>query len=110
VKVYLAWAGPYWKIGISRDPDSRLIALQSTKLPFLMCVIGYFYADDFKTARWVERQLHIHFNDQRVRGEWFVDIDGQDFMDKGKELLDMYRINVGVYPDKREEQNEVCSE
>ncbi len=62
------------KIGKSATPAARLAALR-TSSPTELEVVGIYQTDDMD---WLEKNLHIAFSDERVRGEWF-DIGADDF-------------------------------
>lgn len=66
--VYLiqSTSGAY-KIGRTVNPDNRL-ATFSVKLPFEVEYVCVIQCDDMY---YLERQLHAHFADKRVNGEWF---------------------------------------
>lgn len=55
----------YIKIGISRDPDSRLRLLRVDN-PHDLTVLGRFRVDEF-----AEFDAHHALRDLKVRGEWF---------------------------------------
>lgn len=54
------------KIGITRDVNRRLIALQ-TSSPYPLHILCFFPGNEE-----MERELHIAFDDLRLSGEWFL--------------------------------------
>ena len=58
----------HYKIGISKDPDSRITAF-STTMPLTIEKIHVFKAEDYRSA---EVALHERYENQRYRGEWFT--------------------------------------
>lgn len=62
------------KIGIAKDVHARVIDLQFV-CPFPVTVVGKREYPTRKAAMRAERQLHVHFAEQRIHGEWFV-LDG----------------------------------
>ena len=88
--VYLIGNTEFWfcKIGKSRNAWSRLMALDSPKLPFPLEVMSYVCVGE--AASWVEKKLHEAFKDFKVRGEWFRAIDEKEFKRKAKALHRAY--------------------
>jgi len=73
----------YVKIGRSSNPRDRLNTIQ-TASPYALWLIGQFPVND---PGHVEQQLHEHFADDHVRGEWYeLDYDAFD------DLADLARI------------------
>jgi hypothetical protein len=73
--VYVAhMAGtPFYKIGWSKDPDTRHFA--NVTLPYSMTTVPPITAIHRIETNWtymLERELHIRFTSQRAGGEWFV--------------------------------------
>lgn len=58
------------KIGLSKDPVSRIYQLNRTKSPIGYEVISLFKVDDMYR---VEKLLHSILDSRRVHGEWFKD-------------------------------------
>lgn len=58
------------KIGISGDPRKRIASLQ-TGHPEPLRLVKAIRCRTAAHARAVERDLHIHFERQRMNGEWF---------------------------------------
>jgi hypothetical protein len=58
------------KIGISGDPRGRIASLQ-TGHPEPLRLVKAIRFRTAANARAVERDLHIHFERQRMNGEWF---------------------------------------
>lgn len=56
-----------YKIGRSRDPQSRLRTFQ-VKLPFEVSYVAVIQSENMYS---LERELHNRFEQQRVNGEWF---------------------------------------
>jgi hypothetical protein len=61
------------KIGISKDPEGRLIDLQ-TGSPFTLVLLGFFQVGSFAVARTLEASVHAALAASRLAGEWF-DVD-----------------------------------
>lgn len=66
--LYLVKADKYIKIGVAKNPESRLISI-STGCPFKPEIVLIKKLD--KLCFLVERYLHIKFTDKRCNGEWF---------------------------------------
>lgn len=66
VYLFRAQNGLY-KIGISSDPAKRLASLAIGPV-----AIELVLSHPFENAKTVERDLHNHFSDKRIRGEWFA--------------------------------------
>lgn len=66
--VYVLKAGPYYKIGRTKNVESRIgtIALQ---MPF---PVELFKVINTADSAWLEKLLHCFFGDKRVNGEWFA--------------------------------------
>lgn len=71
--VYILQAGPFFKIGYSKDVDKRVSQL-STLPPFDLDLLFVIYA---KNAPSLETALHKRFADKRKNGEWF-ELDEED--------------------------------
>lgn len=65
--IYVLRAGEFYKIGRTRQLDSRIKAL-SIQLPFPVEVVHTFPSDDHVE---VEQWIHDLFADKRANGEWF---------------------------------------
>ena len=65
--VYVLQAGPYYKIGKSKDVDRRIEQL-ATLPPFDIELVHTMPTDNMGA---VEQDLHRLFNAKRVNGEWF---------------------------------------
>lgn len=68
--VYVIAADLACKIGISRDPNKRLAALQTATFLDLELVVGI-QAPTRQLAEWIEAGAHKILGDHRIRGEWF---------------------------------------
>ena len=66
--VYLLKAGPYYKIGMTKDFANRLDQIK-LQLPFPVEVIHKIETDD---PHGIETYWHKRFSDKRTNGEWFV--------------------------------------
>lgn len=77
----------YVKIGKSNDPESRLRQLkrQDTLLPLEN---DFFIEFFFRNYAYVEKRLHQHLADKRVRGEWFS-LSDEDMAKLREEFLDL---------------------
>jgi hypothetical protein len=66
--VYIVWmeTTPYYKIGFSKDPEMRMSSIFI--LPVDLIVIHTIVSN---FAARLEAELHGHFEEKRVRGEWF---------------------------------------
>lgn len=71
--VYLLQAGPYYKIGLTRNLDQRVKTL-STLPPFDLELVCAIRTGDMYT---LERELHQRFKGKRKNGEWF-ELDPND--------------------------------
>lgn len=65
--VYLLEAGPYYKVGRSKDPDNRIKTLQ-IQLPFPTEIKEVMPCDDEIEA---EKWFHAYYSERRLNGEWF---------------------------------------
>lgn len=65
--VYLASAGRFIKIGVSADPEERMVYL-STSCPEKPVLISHYPSDD---AREIERAWHVRLARYNTNGEWF---------------------------------------
>lgn len=70
--VYVVKLDKHYKIGISKTPESRL--KEFTLLPYELETIILERVIDYDKR---EKELHEHFADKRVRGEWFL-LDNND--------------------------------
>ena len=73
--VYVLSAGPYVKVGRTKNPDNRIKALK-IQLPFPVGVEAVIPCEDHVSA---ERYLHHFMRRERVNGEWF-DLSGDPYM------------------------------
>jgi hypothetical protein len=71
--LYLISGGGLIKIGIADDVQKRIKTLNLASPVPLELVASFFVSN----AMSVEGELHRHFSDKRVRGEWF-DLSRQD--------------------------------
>jgi hypothetical protein len=90
--IYVLCGGEYHKIGRSNSIERRMYEIQP-KLPFETELAFVFYTDDTVAA---ESNLHKHFADKHIRGEWFQ---------LSKEDIEWIQSHVTgfattVYPDK----------
>lgn len=74
--VYVLEAGPFYKIGRTKDLSSRIKTL-SIQLPFPVKCIAAFPCEDTAAA---ERELHERFSEHRANGEWFMIPDRKPWM------------------------------
>lgn len=65
--VYIMRAGGRYKIGVSRDVESRLRSI-ATASPFPVSLV---YAEQSPDPYGLERDIHQRLADHRVHGEWF---------------------------------------
>lgn len=68
--VYLITDGDFLKVGISKDPVTRLKGLQTANARKLSLVQTSKRMSREDAAQW-EAQLHEKYKDSRVQGEWF---------------------------------------
>lgn len=68
--IYFIKAGKYLKIGMSDDPEKRLTQLQ-TGSPLELVLSDKVKVRSESEAKAVESAMHIHFRDNRIKGEWF---------------------------------------
>lgn len=77
---YIAETGtPNVKVGVAADPHKRLRELQTgnpRQLILRAVIPGFSHLDAALAA---ERELHSKYEHYRLRGEWFVDADGEIF-------------------------------
>jgi hypothetical protein len=59
------------KIGISKDPEQRVIDLQ-TGSPYPLVLFGFFQVGSYATARMLEFTVHAALASGRLLGEWFA--------------------------------------
>ena len=65
--VYIAKADKYFKIGCTKNPKNRILALD-VKAPFPVKVVLLIPCEDMEET---EKTLHKTFANQHIRGEWF---------------------------------------
>lgn len=66
--IYLIYcATGHYKIGLSKEPEKRLLQL-NTAWPVELSLVHFFVADNAQEA---EARLHAHYSAKRVKGEWF---------------------------------------
>lgn len=70
--VYLVRLDKHYKIGISKNPKDRL--KEFTLLPYPLEDICIERVANYEQC---EEELHLHFDNKRVRGEWF-ELDEED--------------------------------
>lgn len=85
--VYLVKLDKHYKIGISVSPDERL--KEFTLLPYELENILILKVKDYDKR---EKELHEHFADKRVRGEWF-ELNEED-IEYIKEYLKEYEVRA----------------
>ena len=71
-----------YKIGISKDPNKRIRQLQF-KCPIPLKLIFTNFGHDYEFA---EKYLHLHFRNQRVKGEWF-ELSAEDILQATSQLF-----------------------
>ena len=71
--IYVLQAGPYYKIGCSKNVDRRIEQL-ATLPPFDVELVHTMPTDNMKST---EQDLHRIFNAKRKNGEWF-ELDEED--------------------------------
>ena len=78
--VYLLKAGPYYKIGKSKDVSRRVKQIK-LQLPYEAKEIHVVLTDNMTE---LETDWHRHFKAKRANGEWFMlsDLDVKEFMDQ----------------------------
>lgn len=81
--VYLIEAGGYYKIGLSRNPESRADQIDSV-LPFEGELLHTIQTGNMLSA---ENELHERYAHRKVRNEWF-DLEQREV----EEILDINRI------------------
>ena len=85
--VYLISNGTHYKIGKTKNIESRLKSLQ-TSSPSKLELISVFETGSKNRMDILERELHEHFSDNRLSGEWFdIKITKEQFLTKCEELL-----------------------
>jgi hypothetical protein len=74
-----------YKIGRSRDPETRL--RQFKNLPFRLEIMASVPCEcGLYVAQLTEHLMHIHFNNRRIEGEWFRNITVDDFCTVGNRI------------------------
>lgn len=68
--VYVIQSGDLFKIGLTKDLKSRLIALQIGSTNKLE-IVKWLPRHTFREAKALERELHRKFDAVFIRGEWF---------------------------------------
>ena len=79
------------KIGVSKDPESRLKMLQ-TGNPTELHLIAKFPCESEKQARALEADLHNEFREYRMKGEWFCKTILRKFRKRATILPNIFRI------------------
>lgn len=69
--VYFISDGEYIKIGMSYNVEKRLAALQTSN-PRALKLLRTILVPNEDWARYLEQELHKHFGEKRVAGEWFL--------------------------------------
>lgn len=72
--VYFIRLDTFIKIGISRDPRSRCVAL-SVATPYPCTLVAVRPCETGKEARQIEHEYHRKFYAHRAKGEWFHAVD-----------------------------------
>ncbi len=88
MKVYLIGNTDYgfYKIGVTKDEVKwRMKAVDSPRLPFELKVLAE--VEVGSAAFFVEKNLHVFYKKNNVRGEWFVAIKPKYFVRKAKQLF-----------------------
>lgn len=83
--VYVVKLDKHYKIGISKSPETRL--KEFTLLPY---ELEHILIAKIKGYEVREKELHEHFADKRVRGEWF-ELNEED-IEYIKEYLKEYEV------------------
>ncbi len=65
--IYIVQCNNYIKIGKARNPQSRLKQIQCHN-PYTLELL---YSKQLMNTDKLELQCHKHFNDNKIRGEWF---------------------------------------
>lgn len=85
----------YYKIGISKWPEQRLVQLQIMPFPVeLYAAVSACSDSDLSKARRIEKEMHTIYKGMSLRGEWFHFVDTDDFLStanvviKGFEQMD----------------------
>ena len=106
--------GVYCKIGMAKNPSSRIYSLDSPQLPFEPVVLAQYEVDIppewhsipkqieglqpgwfiesnpkpvYKTqAHLVEKALHKKFSSKKIRGEWFLGVTPTEFLKAVKKI------------------------
>jgi len=66
--VYLLRGGDYYKIGLSANPNRRIVKEIQPKLPFEVEIIATLQTENMFD---LEKMLHTAFSHRRTNGEWF---------------------------------------
>ncbi len=95
--VYVLSAGPFVKVGRTKDPGHRIKAL-SIQLPFPVEIEAVIPCENHVRA---ERYLHWLMKVKRVNGEWF-DLSGDPYM------LPMLRDLVWISHENEDPEDDYC--
>lgn len=69
--IYAMQAGDLVKIGYARDPAARRAEIQTGNGNEVKIVRTFQCSHNVQTVKNIERRIHKHFKQWRVRGEWF---------------------------------------
>lgn len=69
--IYIIQADCYYKIGISDDPEKRLLQV-STGCPIPPTILATFKTKSRKQDEMLEYKAHKKFSKKRTNGEWFL--------------------------------------
>ena len=96
------------KIGITEsDADKRILALNSTKQPFLVELeAAWTFENSALDALQVEQAFHSLLEPDRVNGEWFKDPDGDLVARVGKAIAKLGGQPVGSLNPELKEMND----
>jgi hypothetical protein len=82
--LYVISAGNLFKIGVTNNIERRMKALQTGN----PCPLQLEYLDERKNPHKAEKYLHLQFQKNHVRGEWFENISLKDIRTKLLLFLD----------------------
>lgn len=69
---------PFYKVGLSTKPDSRVKSVFGAVMPFEVSII---HAIATNNMYWLERDIQWRYEEKHVRGEWYrlTPLDVEDF-------------------------------
>ena len=94
-QVYLVGAGPFIKVGLSKDVTSRM-RHWSVGCPYPTEIVWLSIRMDRQWAKNLERRIQDKLKDHWVKGEWFR-VDDSVAVKEATEAEGRYNINSSFY-------------